>query len=374
MCRVRPRCTDRCHLVHDGARARPRTAILSVMPIEPPRESEPVLPWSEVLALFGLASSTGPPEPVAGGWSHNVWRVETYDGVFAVKEIVDNPSAWWIEQIDAAIAFERAAWRSRTIAMAEPLPVSGSEALLGRLSAGDLRRAYRCHRWVDGEPCLHRLPNPAQSARVGTIVARLADLDVWHGTTADQLPWNGLDAYEDTVAEARFKGMDWAPLLGELHPQVAALRQDFAGLAGRAEPMIVTHRDIDLKNAAVIPDGEVAVFDWDYAGPRLLATELLDAAISFAGGPVDADDACMYAAVDAYLEAGGSPVSFDHAAAPLIEEHFRWIMLNAWRSLGHRGVPRVQQEFAGEIVLELAPSWVVSADATRDWAGRLGDR
>ncbi len=147
--------------------------------------------------------------------------------------------------------------------------------------------------------------------------------------------------------------MDWAPLLGELHPQVVALRRDFTGLAARAKPMIVTHRDIDPKNASLMPDGKVALFDWDYAGPRLLATELLDAAISFAGGPVDVDETCVYAAVDAYLDVGGSPVSFDHAVAPLVEEHFRWIMLNAWRSLGHRGVPRVQQEFAGKLVLEL---------------------
>jgi hypothetical protein len=135
--------------------------------------------------------------------------------------------------------------------------------------------------------------------------------------------------------------------------------------------MTVAHRDVDPKNALTGAGQEVVLVDWDYAGPRLIAAELLDAALSFAGGPVDIDEACVLATVDAYGYADGPEISFADAAAPIIEEGFRWIMLNAWRCLGHRGVTAEQQDFAGTVVRTLAPSWPASVSGTREWAQRL---
>lgn len=106
----------------------------------------------------------------------------------------------------------------------------------------------------------------------------------------------------------------------------------------------------------------------------LVACELLDAALSFAGGPSDADEACVLTTVDAYGDAGGPPLDFTDAAAPLVEGGFRWIMLNAWRALGHRGVPEHEKQFAAEVVQDLAPAWPASAAATRRWAQDLGTR
>lgn len=340
----------------------------------PPRASDPIVPWSEVLGLFGLPLPEQPPTVVTGGWSHNVWRVVTPAGAYAVKEIVENPASWWIEQIGTAVAFEQAAWRDGTIAMAEPIPVAGSHELLGGVGLRGDRRCYRCHRWVDGRPCLDLVPDTERSGRVGAIVASLARLGVDGGTSATQLPWNALDAYDDTVGEAASKGLGWASTLADLRPNVVRLRRDFADLSQRAAPMRVLHRDIDPKNTSVRADNEVALFDWDYAGPRLLATEVLDAALSFAGGPLVAEESCVLAAVDGYRGSDGPPVNFIDAAAPLIEEGFRWIMLNAWRCLGHRGVSAEQRTFAGSLVETIAATWPDADAAIRTWAQRLADR
>lgn len=340
----------------------------------PPRATDPIVPWRDVLGLFGLPSPLHAPDAVVGGWSHSVWRVETLEGVYAIKEMLDNPAGWWIEQLDTAIAFELTAWRSGTIAMAEPIPVAGSDQLLGRLDAGHVPRRYRCHRWVEGQPCLDLPPNVERSARVGVIVAALAQLDVQGGTTADRLPWNALDAYDDTVAEAMSKRLDWAHALAELRPFVTKLREDFIDLADRAKPTAVVHRDIDPKNTSLRIDNEVALFDWDYAGPRLIASELLDAALSFAGGVLDVEAACFLATIDSYRESGGPPVDFSDAAPPLIEEGFRWIMLNAWRCLGHRGVSPEQESFAASVVRALAPTWPDSVTATQTWGQWVVDR
>lgn len=337
----------------------------------PPRDADPLAPWAEILGLFGLPSPLHPPTVVAGGWSHGVWSVETPVGTYSIKEMVGQPGDWWIEQLDTAMAFELVAWRSGTIPMAEPIPVFGSDQLLGRLGDGSRSRGYRCHRWVEGEGCAGLVPDLARSRRVGSIVADLVRLGLHKGTTADQLPWNAIDAFEETVEEASRKGLDWAESLGDLRPCLAKLRDDFVELAARAVPTSILHRDLDPKNTVVRADGEIALLDWDYAGPRVIASELLDAALSFAGGPVDADEACVLATIDSYLDSGGAPVSWGDAAPPLVEEGFRWIMLNAWRCLGHRSVSPEQQSFAGSMVRGLATRWPESASATQAWALRL---
>ena len=340
----------------------------------PPRDADPVAEWRDVMALFGLSAPVSTPSVVLGGWSHSVWKVDADEGVYAIKEMREGRGDWWMEQLDTATAFELAAWNARTVSMAEPIPVANGGALLGRLEAGDAHRWYRCHRWVDAEPCLGEDPDPARSAQVGTFVAALAQLGVQKGSTADQLEWNALEAYDDTVAEASARHLEWADALADLRPEVERLRRDFERLARRATPMLVTHRDIDPKNAARRADGRLVLFDWDNAGPRLMESELLDAAISFAGDGLHVDEECVLATLDAHFETTGRRLSFDDAATTLVEGGFRWIMLNAWRSLGHRDVTPDQQAFAGTMVTELAATWPAEAELVRHWADRVRSR
>lgn len=107
---------------------------------------------------------------------------------------------------------------------------------------------------------------------------------------------------------------------------------------------------------------------------RLFESELLSSALSVAGNGPEAADDCVFATLDAYADAGGRPLSFDDAAPPIAEGGFRWIMLNAWRSLGHRDVTPEQQTFAGALVKELVASWPAEADLVRSWAARTRSR
>lgn len=340
----------------------------------PPRDADPVADWRDVMAVFGLSAPRSTPSAVLGGWSHSVWKVDTDDGVYAIKEMREGRGAWWIEQLDSAVAFELSAWNARTVSMAEPIPVANSGALLGRVEVGETHRWYRCHRWVDAEPCLGEDPDPARSAQVGRFVAALARFGGQQGSTADQLEWNALDAYDDTVAEASAKGFDWADALADLRPDVERLRHDFEHLARRAAPLSVTHRDIDPKNAARRVDGRLVLFDWDNAGPRLMESELLDAALSFAGDGLHIDEECVLATLDAHFDATGRRLTFEDAATTIVEGGFRWIMLNAWRSLGHRDVTADQKAFAGSMVTQLAATWPAEAELVRHWADRARSR
>ncbi|MDQ1444006.1 MAG: hypothetical protein QOI20_470 [Acidimicrobiaceae bacterium] len=325
--------------------------------------------WERVLGLFGIGGLTRSPQPVTGGWSHNVWRVSTAGGEFAIKEMVHNPQPWWTEQITAAINFELRAWGNGGIPMAEPISDAAGDYLPFVATDGWTQR-YRCHRWVAGRPCVDEPPSVERSRQVGATVAKLVNLDVPGGSTRTDLAWNALEAYEATVTEAKARRLDWAPLLADLRSGVDQLRAQFDELADRDLPMLFLHRDLDPRNTARGADGELVVFDWDYAGPRLVASELLTAALSFAGGAADGDDQCVVATFDSYL-ATAAPVDFRGAAPPLAEEAFRWMMLNAWRALGHRGASPEQAEFAGSLVRSLASTWLDLRASLERWEAAL---
>lgn len=259
-----------------------------------PQDREPVAGWREVRELFGLDRPISAPAAVTGGWMHNLWRVRTSDGVFAVKEMVDSPYPGWIDAMGVAIELEVAAWRSGSVGMAEPLPAQGSAEYLGR-PAGATQRIYRCHRWVEGSACLDQTPSIERSHAVGTMLAAIVELDRDAGTTDNGLQWNALDAYEDTVAEAEATGASWARLLSDLRGVVEELGDDLGSLSRRRVPMLVMHRDVDPKNAIARTDGSLALVDWDDGGPARRESELLGAALSFAGGPSASDPALVHA-------------------------------------------------------------------------------
>ena len=342
----------------------------------PPAATRPEAEWEAVLSEFGLGQLAAAPEGVVGGWSHHVWKVSTEGGAFAVKEMTEEPAdTWWPERSDVAAALELAAWRGGEIPMAEPI-AARSGALTARLRTAAGPRTYRCHRWVEGRRCLDLAPSPEHAASVGRSVATIAALGLPAGTTEDQLPWEGLDVYGATREFAEAEGVSWAGTFGGLQELVDGVRAVFTDLRGRGIPMQVLHRDIDPKNAAVVADGTVALFDWDYAGPRLPGAEFLDAALSFSGGDVDADPACVWAFADAYVERAGVLPSLDGAPEVLLEQTLRWIVLNARRALRVSGSAPERLARAVSVVTSLAPSMCAASKVIHGWARRLaeGDR
>lgn len=352
------------------------------MVIPPPPSLRPVASWDEVAALFGLGAPVGDPIGVVGGWSHRVWRVQTDSGSFAIKELVQASTGWWAERLDDAIELEQAAWAAGTVPMAEPVPVAGSGRLVGTVLVHGQEHRYRCHRWVAGTPCLELAPSECASASVGTSVAAVVALGLDGGTSASCLASDALDAYEATVAEAKKQGAGWADDLDRLQPLVEELRADLADLARRAEPLLIMHRDVDPKNACLRADGTVVLFDWDYSGPALPGAELLGAALSFArrgggaeplhrAGRLQVSEPCVIATLDAYERVTGHLPDMRGAAAPRVEEGFRWLILNARRALGLEPATPDQAKRAEPVVTSMCADWPLGTAAVRAWASRI---
>jgi len=324
---------------------------------------------------FALGQPQGPLALVPGAWSNRLWRLETEQGRFAVKEVLGPAAAGeWPHRLQVAMTVERAAWTAGTIPMAEPMTAVGSGGWLAEVATTTGQRAtVRCHRWVPGTPATAVAPSPAMAADVGRSLAAIHALGLAAPeTTATGLVPLSLAAWHQTVTQTRRAGLPWAGDLAGLTPLVEQLAERLQALQGQGRPMVLRHRDLDPKNAVVRPDRRVALLDWDYAGPTLAGSELLVTALSFAGGTLQPDAACVGACVRGFLDAGGQVQPSDLLDTAVIhQESLSWLWLNVDRCLGRRLRDPADHQLGQRLAPQLLGAFAAEVATVDRWAGRL---
>jgi hypothetical protein len=227
--------------------------------------------------------------------------------------------------------------------------------------------------WVPGTPATRVAPSPAMAADVGRSLAALHALGLAAPvTTATGLAGLSLAAWHQTVAQAHRAGVAWAGELAGLTGLVEQLAQRLHTLNGQGRRMVLSHRDLDPKNAVVRPDRRVALLDWDHAGPTLTASELLVTALSFAGGTLQPDAVCVRACVRGFLDAGGTlqpPDLLDTAV--MHQESLGWLWLNVDRCLGRRLRDPADQQLGQRLAPQLIGAFAAEVATVDRWAGQL---
>ena len=223
---------------------------------------------------------------VHGGLLNRMWRLETDQGVFAVKELTLDRD--WTYRPDDIFRLEQAAFAAG-IPMPEPISAD-SEVLV--------------HRWVDGTK-VPEAPVPAAFAfEIGEILARIHALDVeWtHVSIEDPMPTDWPDLASRAVASKQ-------PWADELVAAVDAFLAMAAFVDGceRRGPVVLTHKDINQKNL-LDASGHPIVLDWETAGKLHLASELGSTAVNLAkvNEREHGDPAVFGAVLDGYVAAGGT--------------------------------------------------------------------
>ncbi|MBB5841342.1 phosphotransferase family protein [Kribbella italica] len=223
---------------------------------------------------------------VDGGFANRMYRLDTDQGSFAVKELnlVDRRSAYHLEDV---FRLERAAFAAG-IPMPEPV------------SAGD---GTLVHRWVEGEK-LPEAPVPAAYGfEVGEILARLHALDVeWTGGVSEEPVARD---WAELAERATATGQPWADELASQVETFLAIAR-FVDTCERPGPVVLTHRDIQPWNL-LVRDGRPVVLDWELSGTLDLAGELGSTALSLAKGPgFDGIEPAIFRSVlDGYVAGGG---------------------------------------------------------------------
>ena len=239
--------------------------------------------------LSQLGVPTGPMTRIHGGFANRMYRLDTDQGSFAVKELnlVDRR---WTYRVEDVFRFEQAAFDA---AIPMPEPIAASHDML-------------VHRWVEGE----RVPEEPVSAEfafeIGEILARLHTLDVaWpQGPTEEREPTS--HDWAELAAQAAATGQPWAEELASRVETFLAIA-DFVETCERPGPVVLTHRDIQPWNL-LARHGRPVVLDWELAGMLDLSGELGSTALSLAKGPgLDGiKPAVFHAVLDGYVTGGGT--------------------------------------------------------------------
>ncbi|MFF2751281.1 phosphotransferase family protein [Kitasatospora sp. NPDC058048] len=237
--------------------------------------------------LSHLGTPIGPMTRVHGGFANRMYRLDTDQGSFAVKELnlVDRR---WTYRVEDVFRFERAAFAAG-VPMPEPI------------SAG---RHTLVHRWVEGEKVPEAPVPVAYAFEIGEILARIHALDVAWPRASIEEPTSR--DWPELAARAAATGQPWA---GELasHVETFLAIAQFVDTCERPGPVVLTHGDIQPWNL-LAREGRPVVLDWELAGMLDLSGELGSTALSLAKGPgFDGIEPAVFRSVlDGYVAGGGA--------------------------------------------------------------------
>jgi aminoglycoside phosphotransferase (APT) family kinase protein len=248
---------------------------------------------------------------VHGGFANRMYRLDTDQGSFAVKELnlTDRRFAYHAEDV---FRFERAAF---VAGIPMPEPVAASHDTL-------------VHRWVEG-PMPEAPVSPAYGFEIGETLARIHSLNVeWPDELVEEpAAWDWPELAEKAVAT----GQPWADeLAGNVETFLAIAY--FVDTCERSGPVVLTHKDIQPWNL-LSRDGRPLVVDWELSGLLDLAGELGSTAFNLATGPGsdEVEPRVFRSVVDGYVAGGGvvppaGPGWFVYAIGGWLG-HTRWNIL-----------------------------------------------
>ena len=261
------------------------------------------------------------------------WRLATTRGDFHLKRYAHGGRLWLRQSLAAGAEVERAAQRAG-LPLAEPIALG--------IDVGD--DIVSVHRWWHGRPVA---PRDDIADWLGRTLATLHAIPPPATAAEDALTsYYGLHAANEWRAwfrDGRSRGLAWAGADEPLTDVLAASEIIATGLA--AEPRRAgTHRD--LLGANILTNGvELALIDWDCAGPDVPWFEAVRAAVEFgrlaatAHGdrPLQPDPQVSRAILAAYERAGGERGVTGRLCLTGVLGMMLWRLAFAvWVSLGHR--------------------------------------
>jgi aminoglycoside phosphotransferase (APT) family kinase protein len=236
--------------------------------------------------LSHLGVPIGPMVRVHGGFANRVYRLDTDQGSFAVKQL-NLLDRRWTYRVDDVFTLERAAFAA---GIPMPEPISADQHTL-------------VHRWVDGEKLPEAPVSTSYAFEIGEVLARIHALDVEWAHTAAEEPAS--QDWPELAERAAATGQPWADDLAARVETFLAIAR-FVDTCERPGPVVLTHRDIQPWNL-LARDGRPVVLDWELSGLLDLAGELGSTALSVAKGPgFDTIEPTVFRTVlDGYVAAGG---------------------------------------------------------------------
>lgn len=302
-----------------------------------------------VSTAFALGRPLGPATFAARGELGRVWRLETTEGVWAVKELL-----WPQDPADAAadVAFQLDA---RAAGVNAPRPVMTTA---GQPLATVDGRQVRVYGWHDLRPD----GGPPPIAEVAGVLATIHGLR--RPVEGPPHPWYvepvGAAVWEHRLDEARRGCAPWVDAVAAVVPEMVAAESRL----GPPPPdrLQRCHLDFNRDNVLLDGAGRVVVIDWENSGPGTAEQEAAFTLVEFAASSDEHEEVDRF--VTAYREAGGTfepdgVEVFAHRFA--VEAHLLELFVGRWLDAG---TPTEERSRATEAIAErlAAPLTITRAE------------
>lgn len=306
---------------------------------------------SRLCRLLELGQPEGEVTPVAGGFHHAMWRLETSRGTYAVKQLGDD-----VALDDAAVCARYNACELTAAAFA----ARGVPALAALEGGGQHLQllddsGYLVYPWTEGRACRRNAIDGRHIDTVAGILARMHQADVQVPELGPELPHLvQADWVTYLVQLARERNVRGAELLharlGDLLSVVESLDRSIPPLL---EHRVISHGDLDHKNVLWSSGYRAQLIDWESALHMNPTYETLLEALDWSGITANFETAPFERFLAAYSEAGGAlqeqliPAAF----ATVLGAWVNWMMYNVGRAVG---IEDTRQRAIGSEQVDLA--------------------
>jgi thiamine kinase-like enzyme len=272
------------------------------------------------------------PQAVSGGLLHRVWRLDTTQGTFALKQLNAaimqklhiHDSYRLSEHIAAAMAAQGIPAVVALSCDGDPLQIIGNDTVI-------------VYRWIEGETLSAEAVEPERGRMIGALLARMHALHLQFA--ALPLPeWEHFcdDDWDLLTVHAYDMGIPWAtPVRAVMHRLIEWSKLSEQAGEKLGQNYVISHRDLGQKNVLWQDEHTLWLLDWEAAGLVNPTMELVSTTLDWSGlatGVVREDT--FAAMMESYVAGGGvvrdASIDVLHGVMGI---WLNWLMFNMRRSL-----------------------------------------
>ena len=284
-------------------------------------------------AAYELGELSTRPQVVPGGLLHQMWRLETTRGRYAVKQL--NPAIMRKPGIEEAYrAAEHIALEMYRHEVPAVVALQRESDPLYKIEG----TAYLVYDWCDGEALPSEASEPGQARQIGSLLGMMHGVKM-NVSGADDEEWRSFDeeVWDMLTFHAASQNLEWAYTARSAHSRLLAWSRLYEEAGQQLERhQVVSHRDLDQKNVLWRDAQTPHVIDWEAAGLINPTLELVGTALSWSGlvtGNVRKES--FDAVIEGYRQAGGQIDDASEVALHgLMGTWLGWLLFNMRRSLG----------------------------------------
>jgi thiamine kinase-like enzyme len=317
----------------------------------------------QLCCLFDLGHFKGTLNRVSGGFHHRMWRLETDNGCFAVKQLADD-----MDMRDTATV----ARMNATEATAREFSRHGIPALSSlHVDEQHLQlldsAGYLVYPWTLAKACHRNGIEEHHALRVASTLAHMhrSDISVPELQEVPAFPVNAERVIE-LVDLARRRNVRYNDILQErLDDILRIVALHDPALQRLQEHVVISHGDLDHKNILWDEAGEPLLIDWESARRLNPTYELLLEALDWGGITAHFDARPFTTILRAYVDAGGQiDLELIPAAADAIQGAWvHWLLYNVGRAVG---VQDTRQRAIGSSQVDLVLSALLRMEKQAD--------